>query len=128
MNDGVEISNIIILSGAAGNASCINKLGAKWKEKLYHLNASNVASRPRNKLGHCKITDFKGLESMHIMVVDLEGFSYKAEQLSLLYVAITRAKAILWIAIPESKRNLFAETITKNTKRILDTINNNAKN
>ena len=123
MDDGIELSNVTILSAAAGEDSCLRKLGAKWKKILYRVDAGNIASRPHNKLGYCEVADFKGLESMHIMLVDLEDISDSPEKIAYLYVAITRANAVLWIAIPKSKQEFFDTLKAKNSLRMLGASN-----
>jgi hypothetical protein len=128
MDDGIELSNVTILSCAAGEDSCLRKLGAKWKKILYRVDAGNIASRPHNKLGYCEVADFKGLESMHIMLVDLEDISDSPEQIAHLYVAITRANAVLWIAIPESKQEFFDTLKAKNSARMLGASNSHGGN
>ena len=56
---------------------------------------------------------------MYIMLVDLDEMSREAEQMSRLYVAITRANAVLWIAVPEDKSELFEEIKGENLEKMI---------
>jgi superfamily I DNA/RNA helicase len=67
-------------------------------------------------LATCNILDFKGLESKYIMVVGLENFNEDPGYIRILYTGITRANAVLWLAVPEAKQALIDKMRLKNFK------------
>ena len=45
-----------------------------------------------------QIEDFKGTESSYVAVIDIDRFSATPRDLALVYVAMSRARAGLWVA------------------------------
>ncbi|NMO53849.1 AAA family ATPase [Actinoplanes sp. TBRC 11911] len=75
------------------------------------LDADWAAGWPGNDLTWASVKDIKGLENRFICVIDADGLT--GEHLDDLYVALSRARAGLWVAVDQAAsgrvRDLFAE-------------------
>lgn len=67
------------------------------KGQLERLGATNVAGFPGRSMTWASAVDFKGLENRFICVIDIDALDTD-EDLDLLYVALSRPRAGLWIA------------------------------
>lgn len=97
-----------------------------WSESAARLLPSDLASAvcvldanlgnqwPSQRMTFSTVRQFKGFENRCIAVVDLEGFDGQPKALAELYVAMTRANAALWLAIPISRKSLFDSLSAKN--------------
>ena len=63
-----------------------------------------AAAWPLREMTFASVPDFKGLENQFIALVDIDSLSATPRDRSLLYIAMTRARAGLWIALPERLR------------------------
>jgi hypothetical protein len=70
-----------------------------------------AATWPGNEMSWASVKDIKGLENRFICVIDVDGLA--GEHLDELYVALSRARAGLWVAVDPAAsdrvRELFAE-------------------
>lgn len=108
--EGVDPADIAILTGRKSHDSCVNLLPARWLSALAHLDTSTaLASRPSSPV-LASIEDFKGLERRFVAVVDVDGLSDR-QDLSKLYVAMTRARAGLWLSLAEGLEPLVDELV-----------------
>ena len=121
-NNNVNPEDIIILSGTSYQDSCVDLLGKELKRSIYEVNETNVAKRPIGKIGFCGINQFKGLERMFVMIIDLEEISREIEHMSRLYVAVTRANAVLWVAVPKEKQSLLEQIKGENLDKMFGEI------
>src|SRR5205823_2680117 len=81
---------------------------------------AGVASRwPTTTLTYSTIGDFKGMENRCVAVVDLDGPAAGAADIHELYVAMTRAHAGLWLAVPEGRRAALNRLIAEHTAQML---------
>jgi hypothetical protein len=98
LEDGVEPRHVTVLSPARLEDSCVRFLPGPLRTKLRALDAHSVV-RPAKGIGFAAIRDFKGLENRFVCVVDLRHLDDTVEALNTLYVAMTRPRAGLWLAI-----------------------------
>lgn len=90
----------LLPSDLAGAVSVLDdRLGKHW---------------PPPGISFSTVLQFKGFENKCIAVVDLEAFDGRPKALAELYVAMTRANAALWLAIPMSRKSLFDSLSAKN--------------
>ena len=92
LRDGVNASEIVILSPVRRESSCVRFV------EDYTIADSNHAGK--NELRFCTIQGFKGLESPVIIITDVENV-FGSAYLNLLYVGITRARGALYIFASE---------------------------
>ena len=112
--DGVELSEIVILSVVDQEKSVVSKLPLKWKKRLRWINKINAMNTANGTLLFSQIGSFKGLERNFVILVDTGELSHSEESVSLLYVAMTRARAGLWIAVDLRFKPLLIEMQKKN--------------
>lgn len=106
INDGVELSDIVILSPASYEESVVRKLPTKWYRRLRKIDKINVMVPGAGVLLFSSIEDFKGLEKKYVMLVDTDFLDNTDKSVSLIYVAMTRAHAGLWISVGEDFKSL----------------------
>jgi len=118
--DGLDIplGQITILSTKTVRESCARYLSSRWLSIIKTIGVS-VVEDWGNSLTFSKIEDFKGLENKCIAIIDLDGFDGGARTVSELYVGMTRANALLWLAIPASVREQFDLLRVENAKKLV---------
>ncbi|NQW28223.1 MAG: NERD domain-containing protein [Flammeovirgaceae bacterium] len=97
-DEGINLEDMAILSTVSHNKSSISKLPVKWNRRIHIINNVNVISPPSSSILFSKISEFKGLEKKHIMLIDTDYFANDNLSRSLLYIAMTRANIGLWVA------------------------------
>jgi Nuclease-related domain/AAA domain len=98
LEDGVEPQHVTVLSPVRFQESCVRLLPDRLRTKLRALDAQSVV-RPVSGIGFAAVRDFKGLENRFVCVVDLRHLDDTVEALNTLYVAMTRPRAGLWLAV-----------------------------
>jgi hypothetical protein len=101
--DGVEPQHVTVLSPVRFEESCVRLLPGPLRTKLRALDAQSVV-RPVKGIGFAAVRDFKGLENRFVCVVDLRHLDDTVEALNTLYVAMTRPRAGLWLAVSNDFR------------------------
>lgn len=104
-DEDVPPGEITILSPLPFEESCVSRLRPKWRSRIRRLDPTAVADWPLREITYASIPDFKGLENQFIALVDVESLAATPRDRSLLYIAMTRARAGLWIALPEQLRD-----------------------
>jgi Nuclease-related domain/AAA domain len=93
------------------STSSASRLRDARRGRIRVLNADWAAAWPGKDLTWASVRDIKGLENRFICVVDVDGLT--GENLDKLYVALSRARAGLWVALDQGAsdrvRDLFAE-------------------
>jgi hypothetical protein len=116
LND-VPLSDIIILSPVDNEDSVVGKLSAKWKKRLYFIDKINATECHQGKLLVSSIANFKGLERRFVILVDTSMLDDSESSVSLLYVAMTRAHAGLWIAVSDTFKLILVKWQKENIKK-----------
>jgi hypothetical protein len=98
VRQGVGLDEITILSTLPLSESTAWKMSPKWRTRIREITPSNAGHMPLPALTFAQIEDFKGLENRHIAAIDLDRFSATPRDLALVYVAMSRARAGLWVA------------------------------
>lgn len=70
----------------------------KLSDRIETLSPALAAQWPLATTTFASIEEFKGIENDVILVVDLEAVDATRRHLALLYVAMSRARAALWVA------------------------------
>lgn len=95
--DGIDPGYMTILSPGNVEASCIRFLPRRIIDLISPLDSNNVLRPHPGRIGHSAVRDFKGLENRFVYVTDLCDIDATLEAANTIYVAMTRAKAGLWL-------------------------------
>jgi DNA helicase IV len=87
--------NIIVLSPQNFLNSCVNKLTNSSKAKIEIVDERNISNPALNKIKFSQISNYKGLESQCVILVDIDKSVGHYD--AMLYVGMSRAKALLTI-------------------------------
>lgn len=93
--EGFAYGDVVILSHLPFRESLISSLSERWKKSISILDSATPLNSARQSIGFVQIPDFKGLESEVILLVDLPRPGSNPELLSLHYVGMSRARAVL---------------------------------
>jgi len=96
---GVDISDIVILSPVDFSRSSASLLDKKWLSAIKINSSKEIAKGNRAGLLFSSISQFKGLESKYVFVVDTDAILETEVPKAYLYVAMTRANAGLWVGL-----------------------------
>jgi hypothetical protein len=114
LNDDVALSDITILSPYPLSKSAASDLSYKLLNRLTEVTAANAADFPGQRLTFATAADFKGFENKFLFLVDLEATHFQSDNLSLLYVAMTRARVGLTMILNKELESLIGQTMLRN--------------
>ena len=115
----VAPGEITILSPRPFAESSASGLSEKWLRALVQLSPDNAGDMPMASMTFARVPDFKGLENRFIAVVDIDSFDATPQDLAYLYVAMSRARAGLWLALHESIKPQVARASAANLSAVL---------
>jgi len=107
--DDVSLSDIVILSPVEMDSSVVAHFPKKWRSRIQSITKDNIMNAGENFMLFSSIPLFKGLERKCVLLVDMEHIDSSDKAKSLLYVAYTRAHAVLWIALNDTFDNIVNE-------------------
>lgn len=110
----------VLLGGAADDV--LKALPAALRKRITHVPSSTALEWPCSRLTSFRIEDFKGLENDFILVCGLAGLDATQRDRAGMYVAMSRARIGLWVAIPASLADRFEELRRTNLTRILSSM------
>lgn len=116
--EGVSLEDITIISMKPPPGSVVAGLSKRWRRRVHSIDESFGTEWLEGSLTFSTACNFKGLENRYIMLVDLDALTESADGISSLYVGMTRANASLWIAIPDTHRNLLERLCSANSGRL----------
>jgi hypothetical protein len=119
-DEDVRLGEITILSPLRFEDSVASELGKRWRRKIAVINESYGERWTNVQLPFSTIRDFKGLENRYIMLVDMEAIVDDFQATNQLYVAMTRANTVLWMATPNAKKDWFDQRRSENAGAIYD--------
>jgi hypothetical protein len=102
-DEDVAPGEITILSPLDREHSCLAHLRPKWRERIRTVDARAAAEWPLSETTFAEIPAFKGLENQFIALVDIGGPNDELHR-TLIYVAMSRARTGLWIALHQDLR------------------------
>jgi hypothetical protein len=118
-SQGVEPGDITVLSPLPWERSCFSSLPAHLIRNSVRFSPESAAMWPVAVLSFSTVSDFKGLENRFICVVDVEHFGDDQASIALLYIAMSRARAALWVAINQALEGAVRAAGSKNLSRII---------
>lgn len=102
--------------------SAARRLRAARKGRLRLLDKDSVAGWPGDDLTWASAVDIKGLENRFVCVVDIESLESEID-IDLLYVALSRPRAGLWIATAPPIATRIAELYRTHAENAVDALN-----
>jgi hypothetical protein len=93
--EGFSLGDIVLLSPYTYEQSWVSSLSNHQLNSISILDDSSPRNLGRNTIGFAQITDFKGLESEVVVLVDMPKPGHNKSQRSLHYVGMSRARALL---------------------------------
>jgi hypothetical protein len=119
LREDVRPEDIAILTPNSPETSVAGRLGTELRNIIRPL--TQAAGR-RGKICLANIRDFKGLEQEHIALVDFDSFDGSKQSVAELYVGMTRARARLWMSLPEDKRTVFSELHRNHSQALIEAV------
>jgi hypothetical protein len=119
LDAGVRPGHITVLSPKHLDDSVAARLSSRVTSRISVVGPQSAFRWPVSTITFATILDFKGLENRCIAIVDLDGFAASDSDMAELYVAMTRAHAGLWIAVPRGRRPLVNRLIAEHAKQML---------
>ena len=80
----------------------MDHLSPQFRNSVKVVDSDLIEQWPINSISVSTPTAFKGLENTAIAIIGLGGLTADIESRNRMYVAMSRAKALLWIAVPPS--------------------------
>jgi len=115
----VPPGEITILSPKAIHESCVRRTKAFARDRLTRLDQAIAASWPPNVTTFASIAEFKGLENRFILVVDIEELDRDPSDVNSLYVAMSRARASLWMAVDQRLTKTYHDIQMRNLPHVM---------
>lgn len=117
---GEDASDITIISPLPFGESAAGLLPAKRRDHITVVDG-RVASRwPPSGVTFASVEDFKGLENRFVALVDVEDVESDDTAVASLYVAMSRARVGLWIALPRRLESIVAAVAERNLEAVLN--------
>lgn len=98
-DDDIPPGDITILSALPLRESAASKCRAARKGRIVEMNETVAAQWPVRQTTFSEVARFKGLENRFVMFVDIEQIGADARDINTVYVAMSRARAGLWMAM-----------------------------
>lgn len=119
LDGGVRPGHITVLSPKHLDDSVAAQLSSRMVSQISVVGPQAASRWPPSTITFAQIRDFKGLENRCVAIVDLDGFAASDSDVAELYVAMTRAHAGLWMAVPRGQRSLINRLIAEHAKQML---------
>lgn len=118
----VADSDVTVLSARGDwETSVVRRTRSYRKGRIVPLEDAVAQRWPSERVTWSSIVDFKGLENSFICVVDLDDLGDE-RALELLYVALTRARAGLWVATRPSVADQLADLFKRYAPTAVDVL------
>jgi hypothetical protein len=119
-DESVQLGDITILSPLPFEESTASKLKKRWRRKIVVINENFGERWMDTQLPFSTIRNFKGLENRYVMLIDIDAMVDQTHAINQLYVAMTRANAVLWMATPNDKKTWFDERRIENALAVTE--------
>ena len=110
---GTSAKDIVILSTKKMANSALNGISEVCNLRI--VEPGNLNEAKNNQINYYTIQSFKGLESSIVLYVDIDGFM-KKDQKRLNYVAMTRAKALLYMYFKDELVDEYDQVVDEGTE------------
>lgn len=116
----VERGDVTILSQYPIRESCVRLTDAYSRGLIHEMDTVLAASWPTRGITFSTIAEFKGLENRFIVLVDVRALDTSERDVNLLYVAMSRARAGLWVSIDRSLTKNHNDLCKNNMERVVN--------
>jgi hypothetical protein len=100
-DDDIPPGDITILSPLPFRESAASATRAARKGHIIELSPAIAGSWPCQQMTFAQVADFKGLENRFVLLVDLDRIADEPRDINSMYVAMSRARAGLWVAMDQ---------------------------
>lgn len=115
LSGGISSKEIVILSRYRLGNSMLSGIGSVCNLTIDECD--NLLTKKNNTLNYFTIQSYKGLEASVVLLIDIDGFGSDTNRL-LNYVAMSRAKAFLYMFFSEDFEDEYDDTIEKGREMI----------
>jgi hypothetical protein len=99
LDNEVMPGDISLVSAAGFENSIASTLGARFRKKITQLTVQNAAGFPFHDISFSTVSNFKGLESRFVFMIDFSKEHFNKTDMAALYVAMTRPRAGLTLIL-----------------------------
>lgn len=117
--EGVAPGDITILSPLSFTESVASLCRPARRRRLLELDERQVRQWPCVETTFCTVPMFKGLENQFVLVVDITAIQ-ELREVNELYVAMSRARTSLWMALPSHLKPELEQRSTTNLPAVLE--------
>lgn len=117
-DEGATNADIAVLSPLSFSESCVSLLPESLRRSFRDLDSDPDAVLGTSMI-FSSVRGFKGFERKFVAIIDTGALDSKPHSVAQLYVAMTRSHAVLWVALDEGFRNVFAQFRRANQLKIL---------
>lgn len=115
----VPAGEITILSFKDRRDSVLSLLPNAFNRTVETFGDNVAGDWPGQRITFARIDDFKGFENDFILIVDLESLDGHRTNVARLYIAMSRARYGLWLAVPAPMRTRFEGIRKRNLPAVL---------
>jgi hypothetical protein len=106
---GIAPADLTILSGKPFSLSLAGQLPEAIRQQIVTVDITNSGSFPLTRASFSTVEDFKGLENRFIVATDCDDFNDRPRAVARLYTAMSRARVMLTLFLPDSLRATMRE-------------------
>jgi hypothetical protein len=117
--DGVSPGDITLLSPVPFEESTFGQMTAELRNMIVRIDENVAFEWPSASVTFAQISTFKGFENRFILVSDLDDVTGDPRAVASLYVAMSRARGSLWLALTESAQDRLLPVIAENASLVL---------
>lgn len=120
LDNDVPPGEISVISPLPFEQSCVAQMRTKWRRRIHIVDPNADFEWPIDEISFATVDDFKGLENQFISLVDVDAVAGEGRTRAVLYVAMSRARAGLWIAIRKDLEEQLEEIKRLNLPDVLE--------
>ncbi len=120
IGQGVSPADMTLLSAVPYEDSTFGYLPDDLDRMILRLDEHVVSGWPPKSMTFAQISAFKGFENRFILVSDLLDVAGDPRAVASLYVAMSRARVALWVALSQSAEEQLRPVIAANAARIIE--------
>jgi hypothetical protein len=120
LDNDVPPGEISVISPLPFEQSCVAQMRTKWRRKIHVVDPKADFRWPIDEISFATVDDFKGLENQFISLVDVDAVAGEGRTRAVLYVAMSRARAGLWIAVRKDLEEQLEEIKRLNLPDVLE--------
>ena len=114
----IPLRDIVVLSPLPFDASSASRLPRNLRRRIEVLDKNLAIDLDSPRIIFSTIEDFKGLERNYAIAIDFNSEADLGSKLSHLYVAMSRPRAGLWVALHERLQEIISEFMISNVSSI----------